>query len=166
MASDPFAHQDLGESVLVSESRLGRLQMVVRSTGYAFLADEPRSVGGLGSGPDPYGLLAGALGACTAMTIRLYADRQGWPLERVQVSVQHHRASLEARDLFERSIYLEGPLDEAQRARLVEIAERCPVHKTLDRGADIRTSLTPVMAQAASGGIGAEHMRDMEQAGA
>ena len=166
MSSDPFAHEDLGESVLVSESRLGRLQMVVRSTGYAFLADEPRSVGGLGSGPDPYGLLAGALGACTAMTIRLYADRQGWPLERVQVSVQHHRASLEARDLFERAIYLEGPLDDAQRARLVEIAEKCPVHKTLDRGSDVRTTLTPIMAEAASGGAGAEHMRDMEQAGA
>lgn len=166
MSSDPFAHEDLGESVLVSESRLGRLQMVVRSTGYAFLADEPRSVGGLGSGPDPYGLLAGALGACTAMTIRLYADRQGWPLERVQVGVQHHRASLEARDLFERAIYLEGPLDDAQRARLVEIAEKCPVHKTLDRGSDVRTTLTPIMAEAASGGAGAEHMRDMEQAGA
>src|SRR6185369_14375115 len=145
MSSDPFAQKDLGESVLVSETRLGTLQMVVRSSGYAFLADEPRKVGGLGSGPDPYGMLAGALGACTAMTIRLYADRQGWPLDRVQVSVEHHRASLEARDLFERSIYLEGPLDEAQRTRLLEIAERCPVHKTLDRGSDIRTTLTPLM---------------------
>lgn len=166
MSSDPFAHRDLGESVLVSETRLGKLQMVVRSSGYAFLADEPRSVGGLGSGPDPYGMLAGALGCCTAMTIRLYADRQGWPLDRVQVAVEHHRASLEARDLFERSIYLEGPLDEAQRARLLEIAEKCPVHKTLDRGADIKTNLTPLMVQEAPAAAGAEHMRDMEQAGA
>jgi putative redox protein len=167
-ASDPFAHQDLGEKVLVSETRLGRLQMAVRSGGFAFLADEPRSVGGLGSGPDPYGLLAGALGACTAMTIRLYAERQGWPLERVQVAVQHHRASLEARDVFERAIYLEGPLDEAQRARLLEIAGRCPVHKTLDRGSDILTSLAPAVAAdaAAAAGAGSEHMRDMEQASA
>ena len=165
MASDPFAHGDLGESVLVSETRLGKLQMVVRSSGYAFLADEPRPVGGMGSGPDPYGMLAGALGACTAMTIRLYADRQAWPLDRVQVNVKHQRASLDARDLFERSIYLEGPLDEAQRTKLLEIAERCPVHKTLDRGSDIRTTLTPVMAQEASGGASTEHMRDMEQAG-
>lgn len=165
MASDPFAHRDLGESVLVSETRLGRLQMVVRSSGYALLADEPKSVGGLGSGPDPYGLLAGALGACTAMTIRLYAERQGWPLDRVQVTVQHHKASLEARDLFERAIYLEGPLDEDQRTRLLEIAERCPVHKTLDRGSDIRTSLTPLMVQDAPPAGGGEHMRDMEQAG-
>jgi len=166
MSTDPFANQDLGESVLVSETRLGRLQMVVRGPAYALIADEPRSVGGLGSGPDPYGMMAGALGACTAMTIRLYADRQGWPLERVQVSVRHHRASLEARDLFERSVYLEGPLDDAQRTRLLEIAERCPVHKTLDRGADIRTVLTPVMAADAAPAARLEHMRDMEQAGA
>ena len=166
MSSDPFAQKDLGESVLVSETGLGRLQMAVRSGGYAFLADEPRSVGGLGSGPDPYGMLAAALGTCTAMTLRLYAERQGWPLERVQVRVQHHRASLEARDLFEREIYLEGPLDEAQRARLVEIAERCPVHKTLDRGSDVRTVLAPVAAPVPAGGPGSEHMRDMEQAGA
>jgi putative redox protein len=165
MSTDPFAQKDLGESVLVSETRLGKLQMVVRSSRYALLADEPRSVGGLGTGPDPYGMLAAALGACTAMTIRLYADRQGWPLERVQVQVDHHRASLDARDLFERAIYLEGPLDEAQRTRLLEIAERCPVHKTLDRGSDIKTALTPVMADEAAGGSSAEHMRDMEQAG-
>ncbi len=164
MSGDAFANKDLGESVLVSETGLGRLQMAVRSGGFAFLADEPRAVGGLGSGPDPYGLLAAALGACTAMTLRLYAERQGWPLERVQVSVRHHRASLEARDQFEREIYLQGPLDEAQRARLVEIAERCPVHKTLDRGADVRTQLAPVAASAAASGQGSEHMRDMEQA--
>ena len=166
MSSDPFAHTDLGESVLVSETRLGRLQVEVRSSSFAFLADEPRAVGGLGTGPDPYSLLAGALGACTAMTLRLYAERQGWPLERVQVVVRHQRASLESRDLFERAIYLEGPLEEAQRARLLEIAERCPVHKSLDRGADIRTSLTPTVAPDAAAGQGSEHMRDMEQAGA
>ena len=167
MSSDPFAHKDLGESVLVSETGLGRLQMAVRSGSYAFLADEPRAVGGLGSGPDPYGMLAAALGTCTAMTLRLYAERQGWPLERVQVRIQHHRASLEARDLFEREIYLEGPLDQAQRARLVEIAERCPVHKTLDRGADVRTTLaSPEAPAAAVGDEGSEHMRDMEQASA
>ncbi len=166
MASDTLAVKDLGESVLVSETRLGNLQMVVRSGAYAYLADEPRAVGGLGSGPDPYGLLAGALGACTAMTIRLYADRHGWPLERVQVAVEHHRASLEARDLFERAIYLEGPLDESQRQRLLDMAEKCPVHRTLDRGSDVRTRLTPVMSAAAGEGPGSEHMRDMEQASA
>ncbi len=86
-------------------------------------------------------------------------------LDRVQVRVMHHRASVEARDLFEREIYLEGALDEIQRARMVEIAERCPVHRTLDRGSDVRTWLAPVAAQAVAGGPGSEHMRDMEQAG-
>ncbi len=166
MSSDIPQTTDLGERVLVSETRLGQLQMVVRSGAYAFIADEPKGVGGLGSGPDPYGLLAGALGACTAMTIRLYADRHGWPLQRVQVAVDHHRASLEARDVFERAIYLEGPLDDAQRQRLLEMAERCPVHRTLDRGSDVRTRLTPVMSSDAGEGPGSEHMRDMEQASA
>ncbi len=166
MSIDPFAGRDLGDSVLVSETGLGRLQMAVRSSTYAFLADEPRSVGGLGSGPDPYGMLAAALGTCTAMTLRLYAERHAWPLERVQVSVRHHRASLQARDLFEREIYLEGPLDDAQRARLVEIAERCPVHQTLDRGSDVRTVLVAAPDAAAPTSPGSEHMRDMEQASA
>ncbi len=166
MSSDTLQVKDLGESVLVSETRLGKLQMVVRSGAYAFIADEPRAVGGLGSGPDPYGMMAAALGACTAMTIRLYADRHGWPLERVQVSVEHHRASLDARDLFERSISLEGPLDGDQRQRLLEMAEKCPVHRTLDRGSDVRTRLTPSMLPSAGQGPGSEHMRDMEQASA
>lgn len=166
MSSDPFANKELGDSVLVSETGLGRLQMAVRSATYAFLADEPRSVGGLGSGPDPYGMLAAALGTCTAMTLRLYAERHAWPLQRVQVSVRHHRASLQARDLFEREIYLEGPLDEAQRARLLEIAGRCPVHQTLDRGADIRTALAPAADAPTPAGQSSEHMRDMQQASA
>ncbi len=166
MSSDIFQTTNLGERVLVSETGLGKLQMVVRSGAYAFIADEPRSVGGLGSGPDPYGLLAAALGACTAMTIRLYAERHGLGLERVQVSVEHHRASLEARDLFEREIYLEGALDDAERQRLLAIAERCPVHLTLDRGADVRTRLIPVVPPGAGAGPGVEHMRDTEQASA
>ena len=165
MSSDPFAQKDLGESVLVSETKLGRLQMAARGASWSFLADEPRTVGGLGSGPDPYDLLSSALGACTAMTLRLYADHKGWPLERVQVAVLHHRASLEARDLFERTISLERPLDEAQRQRLLEMADKCPVHRTLDRGSDIRTVLSPVAEAALPLGPGSEHMRDMQEAG-
>jgi putative redox protein len=160
------ASSPLGESVLVAETGLGRLQLVARTTGAAFLIDEPRAVGGLGSGPTPYDLLSAALGACTVMTLRLYAERKGWPLGRVQVSVLHHRASLAARDLFERTITLEGPLDEAQRARLLEIAERCPVHQTLDRGSDVRTTLTAAPAAEPSASGAPEHMRDMEEAGA
>jgi putative redox protein len=156
----------VGESVLVAETGLGRLQMEARSTSSAFLVDEPVSAGGLGSGPTPYDLLSAALGACTAMTLRLYADRKGWPLEHVEVGVVHHRASLKDRDLFERTISLKGPLDEAQKARLLQIADGCPVHRTFDRGADVTTTLSPasVDPEPSTTGQPSEHMRDMDQA--
>jgi putative redox protein len=154
-----------GETVLVAETGLGRLQLVARTASGSFLVDEPVSVGGLGSGPNPYDLLSAALGACTAMTLRLYAERKGWPLGRVQVSVRHHRASLEARDLFERTISVEGPLDAAQLAQLLSIAQRCPVHRTLDRGSDVMTTLSPAALDAEpSEAVPPEHMRDMQEA--
>jgi putative redox protein len=164
MPADPTA-ANVGDSVLVAETRLGRFQLVARSASAAFPVDEPVSAGGLGSGPDPYELLSAALGACTAMTMRLYAERKGWPLERVQVSVLHHRASLEARDLFERTISIEGPLDETQRTRLLHIAEQCPVHRTLDRGSDVKTTLSPNLVEPEpSEAVPPEHMRHMEEA--
>jgi len=163
MSADPTP---AGEEVVVAETGLGRLQMEARTASGAFLIDEPASVGGLGSGPNPYDLMSAALGACTAMTLRLYAERKGWPLTRVQVSVLHHRASLDARDLFDRTIRVEGPLDEAQRAQLLAIAERCPVHRTLDRGADVKTTITAAtVAAEPSSAVPPEHMRDMEEAG-
>lgn len=155
----------VGENVVVSETGLGRVQVEARTGTASFLIDEPVSVGGLGSGPNPYDLLSAALGACTAMTLRLYAERKGLPLTRVQVSVVHHRASLEARDRFERTISVEGPLDDGQRARLLQIAELCPVHRTLDRGSDVMTTIVPVrMDSEPSTAVPPEHMRDMEQA--
>jgi putative redox protein len=164
MPADPAAPVP-GDTVLVSETGLGRLQLVARTACSALVVDEPVSVGGLGSGPNPYDLLSAALGSCTAMTLRLYAERKGWPLGRVQVSVRHHRPSLEARDLFERTISVEGPLDAAQLAQLVSIAERCPVHRTLDRGSDVQTTLTPAAMDAEpSEAVPSEHMRDMEEA--
>jgi putative redox protein len=100
------------------------------------------------------------------MTLRLYAERKGLPLTRVQVRVKHHRASLEARDLFERTIYLEGALSADQKAHLLQIAERCPVHRTLDRGADVKTTIGPEpMSGEPDSSAPPEHMRDMEQAG-
>ena len=156
---------DLSDSLLVAETGLGRLQVVARTETSAFLIDEPKNVGGLGSGPNPYDLLAAALGACKTMTMRLYAERKGWPLARVQVSVRHHRASLDARDGFDCTVTLEGPLDPAQRARLMEIADHCPVHRTLDRGSDVRTRLAEPQAAPASI-IPSTHMVHMEEASA
>ena len=164
MSADPLV--PAGEEVVVAETGRGRLQVEARTASGALLIDEPASVGGLGSGPNPYDLLSAALGACTSMTLRLYAERKGWPLERAQVSVRHHRASLDARDIFELTIALEGPLDEAQKARLMEIAEHCPVHRTLDRGSEVKATLSGFVAAEPSLAAPPEHMRDAEAASA
>ena len=153
---------DLG--VLVAETRLGKFQVEARGASWAVLVDEPASVGGLGDGPNPYDLLCAALGSCTTMTLRLYADRKAWPLTRVQVRVSHKRGSLKERDQFLLSVTLEGDLDEEQKARLMEIAERCPVHMTLDRGADVHTTITVAAATTAASPADLKHMRDMDEA--
>ncbi|TAJ68998.1 MAG: OsmC family peroxiredoxin [Phenylobacterium sp.] len=149
------------DTVTIAETGVGRFQVEVMAAGATFLADEPAEAGGLGSGPNPYDLLASALGACTAMTLRLYAVRKGWPLERVIVRVLHSRAALQARDRFAREITLEGPLDGAQQRRLLEIAERCPVHRTLERGAEIVSVLAQPPALEETPGPSESHMRDM-----
>lgn len=147
--------------VTVAETGEGRFQMRISAPGATFLADEPVEAGGLGSGPNPYDLLASALGACTAMTIRLYAERKGWPLDQVEVRVLH--ANIGARDRFAREIVLHGALDDSRRARLLEIASRCPVHRTLERGSEVITVLShpPILdGPAASDG----HMAAMLEA--
>ena len=125
----------------------GVVQVTIGASGYAsdivagdhtIRADEPERVGGKNTGPTPYDLLLGSLGTCTTMTLRMYADRKKWPLEGVKVSLRHDTdhggdaSHLERKDYhIERSIELQGPLDDQQRARLMEIADRCPVHRTL-----------------------------------
>ena len=114
------------------------------------LADEPVEAGGLGSGPSPYDLLLAGLGACTSMTLRLFADRKGWNLRNIRVALNHRKihaedcADCETRegrlDEITRAIVLDGELDADQRARLLEIADKCPVHRTLHSEIKVRTS--------------------------
>jgi putative redox protein len=136
--------------VLVRETRAGQFQQEITVGARRFLADEPRDVGGLDSGPGPYDLVLAALGACTAMTLRLYAERKTLPLEQVTVHLTHakiHAADCDAcetkegmLDRIERAITLAGRLDHEQRARLLEIADKCPVHRTLTSEIEIRTT--------------------------
>ncbi len=127
--------------VTVAETGLGAFQVEVTAGGVSFLADEPPEVGGLGSGPTPYDLLSAGLGACTAMTLRLYARHKKLPLDLVSVQVGHsRRAGMQPVDLFTRRLHFKGDLTHEQRQRLVEIAEKCPVHKTLHAGVAIATA--------------------------
>lgn len=135
-------------AVEVRETGGGRFQQEVRVGHHRLFADEPRSVGGDDDGPSPYDLLAAALGACTSMTLRLYAERKGLPLEGVTVEVRHAKVHKEDGeqgdakiDRLTRRITMDGPLDDAQRRRLLEIADRCPVHRTLERENEIVTEL-------------------------
>jgi len=137
-------------NVVVRETRRGRFEQEISIGRHRLLADEPVGVGGLDSGPGPYDLLLAGLGACTSMTLRLYAQHKSLPLDRVTVRLSHSRvhaadcATCETRegmiDRIERAITLEGELDDAARARLLEIADKCPVHRTLTSEVEIRTS--------------------------
>jgi putative redox protein len=160
----PSQDEPLPEGVEVSETGQGKYQVEVRAAATRFFADEPVEVGGLGSGPGPYDLLGSALGACTAMTLRLYADRKGWPLKHVAVRVVHRRGALEAKDRFAREIVVEGDLTPEQRRRLLEIANRCPVHLTLERGSDVVTVLAEPPLAGDLDPAPSEHMSDMVQA--
>ncbi|POF32345.1 bifunctional alpha/beta hydrolase/OsmC family protein [Roseibium marinum] len=144
---------EVKDGVEVLETGQGKYQVMVSSGAHRLLADEPADVGGLDSGPSPYGYLSAALGACTVMTLRMYADRKGLDVDRIGTRILHgkvHAADCEECseelrahggriDRFERLISLEGDLDDATRKRMLEIADKCPVHRTLEAGAAVVT---------------------------
>ena len=123
----------------------GFLQDITAGPHHGMVADEPASHGGTDRGMSPYGFLSAALAACTSMTIRIYARRKGWPLDHVSVDVTHQKvhgadsAGGAKIDCFTRAVRLEGALDAEQRSRLLAIADRCPVHRTLEAGARVET---------------------------
>jgi putative redox protein len=137
--------------VLVEDSETGSFAETIRSGAHVLLADEPVAVGGNDTGPNPYDYLVAALGACTAMTLRLYARQKKWPLQKVRVLLKHDKvhaadcATCETKegkiDRIERTIGLDGPLSDDQKKRLLEIADRCPVHRTLTSEILIQTQL-------------------------
>ena len=135
---------DPGEAprhVVVRETRDSKLQQLITTGPHCLLADEPIAAGGEDSGPGPYDLLLASLGACTSMTMRMYADRKSLPLERITVTLKHQKihaedcAECETKagmlDRIDRVIAMEGALDAEQRRKLMEIADKCPVHRTL-----------------------------------
>jgi uncharacterized OsmC-like protein len=137
--------------VRVRKNGLGPFGQDIWASQHLFQADEPETVGGLDAGPNPYDLLLGGLGACTSMTLRMYAERKKWPLKRVSVTLNHTKvhaedceeceSTLGKIDIIDREIILEGDLDDAQRKKLMDIAERCPVHQTLTSENVIRDRL-------------------------
>lgn len=141
---EPPKAADLPEGILrVTEADPSGFLQDVQSGPHHLLGDEPASVGGTNQGLTPYGFLSASLGTCTSMTIRMYARRKGWDLSGINVDVSHSKTHAEGQkiDNFIRKITLLGELDADQRARLLEIADKCPVHKTLESSAQVTTTL-------------------------
>jgi putative redox protein len=137
--------------VVVRTGKTGYRTEIV-ANGHSVIADEPIGVGGSDTGPTPYDYLVASLGACTSMTLRMYADRKKWPLDAIVVRLKHQKIhasdcdNCEAKgdgkmDYIEREIELNGPLDPQQRKRLLEIADRCPVHRTLHSEINVKSWL-------------------------
>ncbi len=136
----------------VTAHSLQNLQVQIQASNHHILADEPESAGGEDQGPNPYDLLLSALAACKVMTVHLYARRKQWPVETVSITLNHRKVSanecedcetegLAKVDIIDCEINFEGELDEAQIKRLAEIADRCPVHRTLTSETKIRTAV-------------------------
>ncbi|OMC34232.1 osmotically inducible protein C [Mycolicibacterium fortuitum] len=139
----------MATDVTVAETHTSTYTQQITVGRHELVADEPRPIGD-DAGPNPYDLVLAGLGACTSMTVRMYANRKGWPLEHVRVTLRHSR--IHAKDCedcetakgmidhVDREIELVGNLDDTQRQRLMDIAERCPVHQTLTSSVHITTT--------------------------
>lgn len=138
-----------GGTVVVASTGQGAFEQVMLDGRHRLIADEPTSAGGADAGPSPYDLLLMSLGSCTSMTVHMYAGRKKWPLEQVVVRLRHSKVYAEdcaecekprsMIDRIDRAIELVGALDAGQRSRLMQIANQCPVHRTLSSRIDIQT---------------------------
>jgi len=139
-----------GGTVVVASTGNGAFEQVLLDGRHTLIADEPKAVGGGDAGPGPYELLLMSLGSCTSMTVHMYAARKKWPLEQVVVRLRHSKVYADdcadcekptaKIDRIERAIEFLGALDAEQRSRLLEIANQCPVHRTLSSKIDIKTT--------------------------
>lgn len=139
------------DDALATATNEGGLRTKIRMRGFTLIADEPSSVGGTERGPTPYDYLNAGLAACTAMTLRMFADRKNWPLAAVAATVTHDRVHADdcadcehddgRIDRFDRTLRITGDLDDEQRARLRAIADRCPVHRTLEGQIEVHTTV-------------------------
>lgn len=153
LPSDEASRPNVAKGEINVSERDQKFTLDVYSDSHHWRADEPAAVGGNNTGPDPYEHLLAAVGSCSAMTVRMYASRKKWPLENVEITLRHGREhstdcvgceeSPVQLDIIERDIKLVGDLSNDQRARLLEIADKCPVHKTLTGQLEIRTNAAP-----------------------
>ena len=130
-------------TVVVAENGQGRYQQQVQAGQHIMLADEPESMGGGDAGPAPFDFLMAGLGACTSMTLRMYAERKGLALTGISVVLNHDKTEVDGiqRNRISRQITLEGNLSDAERQRLLEIAEKCPVHRALSQSFVLESQL-------------------------
>ena len=161
--AQPTVEEIAEQGRVVTVTEAGSFRTEVSCGQHVMVADEPVAVGGGDAGPTPYDHLMAALGACTGMTLRMYAGRKGWPLEDVTVSLRHGKVHALDEELAEereggraarvdevrREVALEGPLTPEQRERLIEIADRCPVHRTLSAGVHVVTTVAEVASDRA-----------------